>query len=580
MTCPDSRPVRGWCWCLVAAVMLAWNCLLASLASPYAILQHYDGVQYQLLARNRLKGHTELGDQFHTVHAEGSHPMWRPGLVWIEEGLARCLGSVRAAAAAASALGTTLLQVALLWLAYGAFGRKTFFLVLVSFAAPLVSTHFVTLAVGQGPEVWSATAIVAGLGGLAFALARPSWAGALLAGAVAGLAEWFRTGNLLLFAVPCAMYALAALYRRDRRGFALPVSALCSFVAVIGVGGLMTPSPLNKSVANLWVFLIEQEGPFVPGKIPDGTTGYYSMAGYRLEPRSHEITIDEIIRRSHGQSFPGFLREHAGTIFPAYLGRIGDALRSGLGGLRDRTGNLIVALFAAELLVCLARREPQVLHVLALAGGALAHYFGPVLLVCGDQPTHYLLVALPLFLLIAAQGMRRVLEWLRAVSSWHSEGQPAAPQPTPRWLVAALALVFLALSLPFYRSVWNTLSEFQAASAAQQAAVDALHLHGQRVACRNMAYFVDRDVETLLLPFAPVSDLADYVRSHGADGVLVWEEDPMPFFKAFPYTSWSEFDRAMQENALFGPPRVSGAWRWYRVRRPGYPDRANGGGPA
>jgi hypothetical protein len=170
-----------------------------------------------------------------------------------------------------------------------------------------------------------------------------------------------------------------------------------------------------------------------------------------------------------------------------------------------------------------------------------------------------------------------MMEWLPAVSRRCSGSQPAVPKPTPRWLVVTLAFVFLSLSLPFYCSVWNILRDFQAASAAQQAAVDALDLHGQRVACRNMVYFVDRDVETLLLPFAPVADLADYISSHGADGVLVWEEDPMPFFKAIPYSSWVEFDRAMREHPLFDSVQVSGAWRWYRVRRSGYPDRSNGG---
>src|SRR6266403_5323339 len=74
----------------------------------------YDGTQYHLLVRNRLHGHYEIGDTAHTVREEGRHPIWRPGLVWIEEGLARLFGSVRSGAAAASALGTTLLELAML----------------------------------------------------------------------------------------------------------------------------------------------------------------------------------------------------------------------------------------------------------------------------------------------------------------------------------------------------------------------------------------------------------------------------------------------------------------------------------
>jgi hypothetical protein len=283
---PGEPSLRPRVWAGLALALLAWNSLLAAFASPQVILHHYDGVQYQLLARNRLLGHTEIGDRFHTVHAEGRHPMWRPGLVWIEEGLARCLGSVRAGAAAASAIGTTLLQLALLWLAYQCFGRKTFFLVLVCLPAPMVSTHFLTLAVGQGPEVWSAAAVVAGLGVLALGLARRSWAWALQAGALAGLSEWFRTGNVAVFTIPCAVYGLAALLRRDWRGMVLPASALASFVAVAGVGGLFAPSALNKTVANLWASLLEKEGPFVKGTMPDGTEGFHSLAGYRLDPES------------------------------------------------------------------------------------------------------------------------------------------------------------------------------------------------------------------------------------------------------------------------------------------------------
>ena len=100
-------------WCVVAALLLSWNGTLGTFASPFVMLHRYDCAQYQLLARNRLHGHYEVGDEAHSVHQEGCHPMWRPGLVWIEEALARCLGSVRKGAAAASVLGAALLELAL-----------------------------------------------------------------------------------------------------------------------------------------------------------------------------------------------------------------------------------------------------------------------------------------------------------------------------------------------------------------------------------------------------------------------------------------------------------------------------------
>src|SRR5438874_4313204 len=205
-------------WCVVAALLLSWNGTLGTFASPFVMLHRYDCAQYQLLARNRLHGHYEVGDEAHSVHQEGCHPMWRPALVWIEEGLARCLGSVRQGAAAASALGTTLLELALLCLAWRTFGKKTLLSVLVALAVPAVSLPFLVLAVGQGSEVWAAAAIVAGLALLVEAVRRHSGTWALAAGTVAALSEWFRTGNIMLFAIPCAVYTLAAFEQTRRQG--------------------------------------------------------------------------------------------------------------------------------------------------------------------------------------------------------------------------------------------------------------------------------------------------------------------------------------------------------------------------
>jgi hypothetical protein len=111
-------------WCMLALTLLVWNEMAGMMANPYTLVKGQDGAQYQLLARNRLLGHDEVGDSAYTVRREGSHPMWRPGLVWVEETLARCLGSVQAGAGAASGLGITLMELALLALAGVCFGRK------------------------------------------------------------------------------------------------------------------------------------------------------------------------------------------------------------------------------------------------------------------------------------------------------------------------------------------------------------------------------------------------------------------------------------------------------------------------
>jgi hypothetical protein len=549
----------------VGILLLTWNGVAASLASPFVLNHRYDGIQYQLLARNRLHGHYEVGDTAHTVGTEGRHPMWRPGLVWIEEGLARCLGSVRTGAAAASALGTTFLELTLLWLAWSCFGRKTWLFVLIALPAPAVSGPFLTLAVGQGPEVWAAAWIVAGLAALVVALQRRSWAWALLAGMVAGSAEWFRTGNLLLFAVPCGVYGLVALWQRDRRGFGMPVGALASFVAMATLCDWTVPSALNKTVANLWHRGIESGGPLVPGRLPDGTPITYSMANYTLVPGTAELAVDSVIRRSHDKSTLEYIREHSQEIIPAYLQSLQEAATGGFWGLRDRIGDLVLLLFAVQLLLLTCCREPGLPHTAALAGGALAHYLGPVMLLTGDQPTHYLLVAFPLFLVVAGRGAHRLVDGINAVCK-RGQAVLAQPQPVP-WVFVAVGLALLiGLSAPYYRSALYLLRGFQQQTSEEQAAVDALGLEGRKVACRNMCWFVDRNVHTILLPYATVAELETYARDHRIDGILVWEKEPMPFFNANPYGSAAAFDRALQASALFGSPRASGAWRWYPVR--------------
>jgi hypothetical protein len=582
---PDR--VHAGVWCALGILLLAWNCLLASLASPFVLIHRYDGVQYQLLARNRLLGHDEINERTHTVGTEGRHPMWRPGLVWIEEELARCLGSVRAGAAAASALGTTCLQLALLWLAWCCFGRKTWVFLVIGLPAPAVISPFLTLAVGQGPEVWAAACITAGLAALVIGIERPSWAWALSAGILAGAAEWFRTGNLLLFAVPCAVYGIAILSQHDFRRFALPAGALVTFVGMAALGDRTVPSSVNKTVANLGAWAIESQGPVVTGMPQDGTTATFSMADYTLVPGTADTSIDSIIYGSRGRSTLAYVREHAGEIAPAYLQNLKQAINAGFSGLRVRIGGLILALFGLQMLLELLRfgcsrmtgerailrrttsatpREPALSHTFALAGGALAHYLGPVMLLTGDQPTHYLYVALPLFLVLAGRGAHGLIDLIHTLCN-RGHSPVARAQQTPWAFIAAALVIIVGLSVPFYRSALRLLIGYQRQALQEQVAVNALGLDRKKVACRNMAWFVDQKVHTLLLPYATVAGLEKYVRAHGIDGILVWEKEPEPYFYATPYGSGAEFAQALQRSALFAAPQVSGSWRWYPVRR-------------
>jgi hypothetical protein len=561
MNAKGTNSLHAGVWVALGLGLLAWNGWLASFAGPFTLIHRYDGVQYQLLARNRLLGHCEVNDKTHTVGTEGRHPMWRPGLVWIEETLARGLGSVRAGAAAASALGTTALQLAVLWLAWCCFGKKTWLFAVIALPAPAVSSPFLTLAVGQGPEVWAAACVAAGLAALVIGLQRPSWPWTLSAGMLAGTAEWFRTGNILLFAVPCAVYSLAALWRRDLRRIAIPAAALALFLGMAALGDRAVPSSVNKTVANLWVWAIEGQGPLVTGDLQDGTTGTFSMASYTLVPGTEEIAIDSVICGSRDRSTLAYVREHVGEIVPAYIQNLREAVTEGFQGLRTRVGGLIVVLFGMQVLFLVFRRDPVPCHTVALAGGALAHYFGPIVLLAGDQATHYLYVGLPLFLVVAVHGAQRLVAFMNVRSPVAEGGQVSWPA------ITGGIVLFVVLSTPFYRSALQLLVNFQQQALHEQAAVNALGLEGKKVACRNMCWFVDQDVHTFLLPYATVPELERYVRGHDIDGILVWEDEPMPYFSAMPYRSLAELDQSLQRSSMFGEPQTSGTWRWYPVRR-------------
>jgi hypothetical protein len=542
-------------WCVLALLLLAWNVVLGTLASPFVLLHRYDSVQYQLLARNRLHGHYEVGDRAHTVHEEGCHPMWRPGLVWIEDGLARCFGSVHNGAAVASAVGTTLLELALLCLAWRSFGYRTSLCVVTAFAAPVVTFPFMELAVGQGPEVWAAAAIVAGLALLVEGLRRRSMLWAFSAGAVAGMSEWFRTGNLLLFAIPCAVYGLADIRRKDWRQFWLPACAFVTWLGMAGLGDRTVPSPVNKTIANLWDCSATMNGPLLTEELADGSCMTSSLLIYTLVPGTTEITIDAVLRDSCGRSTLMFCREHGSEIGTAYVQRLQQVLKSGFHGLRLRTGELVLVLFGIALLLGLARPDPLTSHMVAIAGAALGQYLGPVVLISGDEPSHYVLVAYPLILLVAVRGALLLVEL--GTTAWNRW------RAVPPIVLGIGPLLAALLSVPFLDGAMSRLLDLQRRAEQQQAAVDALSLEGLQVACRNMAWFVDRDVHTVFLPYATVPELENYVRAHAIDGILIWEDDGMAAFRANPYGSVNQFARALADSAVFAPPQVSGSWRWY-----------------
>jgi hypothetical protein len=558
----------GRVWCALTAFLLVWNGLAASFSGPFLFLQGYDGPQYQLLARNRLNGHTEVGDMAHTVRREGSHAMWRPGLVWVTQGLAYFTGSVALAGALASALGTTLMELALIWLALRSFGWATALVVFGCLVAPVsVGAHCLRLAVGQGPEPWATGAVLAGLAALVEALRRRSWGWAVLAGLAAGLSEWFRTGNLILFAVPCGVFILAALFRRDRLGWALPGTAVASFLALGALGGMLVPSRIDKTAANLWGNLAETQGPRVILHNREGDEFTHGFGGLVIAPGTNEATYDYIVRQAHHVKAKELFAEHSEEILGLYGERLGEVVFKAGSGLRSFTSNWMALAFFAQLLLSLIRRKREDVAALALGAGALAFYLGPCVLLRGNEATHYLLVMVPLVLLVGARGLVEV-----GKIAWETIRTRAPELAENLWqrriVLTGFALApVLGLTVSYYMEAIATLRGYQQEAADEMASLDSLNLEGKKIACRSMVWFVDRDVQTMLLPYATVPELANYARANRLDGILVWLDEPSLFFAASPYgPDPQDLDRALRHCRHFGKPRVAGSWKFYPVR--------------
>jgi len=566
---PVGHRVRVLLWCAVATFLLAWNGVLAMYTNPFLLLQQHDGTQYHLLVRNRLMGHYEVDDTAHTVRAEGQNPMWRPALVWIEESLARVLGSVQASASVASALGATLLELGLLWLASVCFGPKALALVGVSLFLPLQGTsYFMRMAVGQGPETWAAAALVAGLAGLAWALRRQSWGWAAVAGIVSGLAEWFRAGSYLIFLVPAFLYLLRALWQRDRKQAAIPSFALATFLATVFISGMLVSSRVNKTVVALTHRLQEQVGAqcIVPLG-PDAGARIY-LSGLQLCPNLLETNCDYAVNQARDVSTLAFLRDHGQKLADVYFDGVKEVLLTECGNLRDMAGNVAFFLFAAGILLSLPCRKEGDFHALAISAGALAHYLGPIALLRGADATHYLLVILPFVYVVAAYGAKQLIGVVSAVLKRLCPRQVDDTKPVP-WPMVAMGFAPVAcLSVIFFHGAFVCVTQSYDEAEEDRAAVAALGLEGRSVAVRSMGWFQDTDVQTVLLPYATVPELVKYAQAHRLDGLLLWEKTDMRYlyFSVTPYPTLDEFHQALEQSQAFGTPRVSGAWRWYPLR--------------
>ncbi|HEX5268852.1 MAG TPA: hypothetical protein VFW33_00130 [Gemmataceae bacterium] len=554
-------------WCVPAVLLLAWNGVVALYASPTSLLQGHDGAQYHLLVRNRLHGHYEPGDEGHTVRAEGQHPIWRPGLVWIEEGLARAFGSVAAGAAAAGALGTTLLGLALLALARACFDRATALVVLAVLLLPLTaSVQFLRMSVGQGPEPWAAAALTAGLAALAVALRRRSWAWGLAAGALAGSCEWFRAGSYLLFAVPCAVYALPALRRRDWPALAVPALAVVGFGLLTVAAGRLVASPVDKTAVALIHRMQERDGPKLLREVAGGEPVTVYLGGLVLPPDGDLTNCDQAVRDAHTVRAAEVFRARRDDVLASWLGGLRDIVTTGFRGLRLMVGPAVLIGFLLTLALALARRRGADLHVLALGAGVAAHYFGPVALLRGNDPTHYLLVVLPLVLVIAA---RFPAELWQAALARLERARPGLARVGVRLGAVPVLLVLGCIAAAFYGGALDTLRESRREADESQRALDSLGLEGRRIACRSMSWFADRDVRPMLLPYCSVRELERYVAHNRLDGVLIWHGSKEPYFTVSPEgQSFDDLRAALSASPAFGEPSVAGEWYWYPTRVP------------
>jgi hypothetical protein len=574
LTSPKARLIF---WCGATAFLLAWNGVLAMFANPFLMLQQHDGTQYHLLVRNRLKGHYEMEDYAHTVRAEGQNPIWRPALVWIEEPLARWLGSVQASARVASAIGATLLELGLLWLTSVCFGPRVVGLVAISLVLPLAGTcFFMRMAVGQGPESWAAAALVAGMAALVLALRRQSWTWAVSAGILAGLAEWFRAGSYLIFLIPAFLYLLRALLMRERGRRILPATAIAAFLAAVFVSGLLVPSRVNKTVVAMTHRLQEQVGVQCYVQLaPDAVARIY-MSGLQLCPNLVETNVDHAINEARDVSTLAFVREHFDELTGVYLDGIKGVFTTGFRGLRELTGEPVFYFFVFGILLSLPCRRETDVHALVLAAGALAHYFGPVVLLRGPDVTHYLLVILPFFYAVAAYGVQRLVTTAAVVlkrlfPKYVDDSEQVA---WPMLAMGAAPLVCIAVL--FYHGALTHVMETYQEAERDRSAVTALNLDGQKVAVRSMAWFEDLDVETVLLPYARAEQLVNYAQANGVDGLLLWEkEDPRyTYFCVMPYpelqhptfASLKDFHQALERTGAFDTPHHSGPWSWYPLR--------------
>jgi hypothetical protein len=358
------------------------------------------------------------------------------------------------------------------------------------------------------------------------------------------------------------------LWQRDGKRACVATVGLATFLATVFVSGVLVPSRVNKTVVALTHRLQEQVGEQCTIQLGPEAGARIYLSGLQLCPNLVETNCDRAVNDARDVSTMTFLREHWEKLASVYFDGVKGVLVTRFQGMRDMTGDVVFFLFAGGILLSLPCRRAADGHALALSAGALAHYFGPVVLLRGPDATHYLLVILPFMYVVAAHGANQLVATVSAVLKRLCPRLVDDSQQVPWPFVAIGVAPVLCLSLIFYHGALACVTQSFEEAEEDRAAVAALGLEGRKVACRSMAWFEDTDIETVLLPYAPAGQLVNYAQAHGLDGLLLWEKDDARYlyFCITPYPTLEQFHQALEQSNAFGAPRVSGAWRFYPLR--------------
>src|SRR5207253_454994 len=135
---------------------------------------------------------------------------------------------------------------------------------------------------------------------------------------------------------------------------------------------------------------------------------------------------------------------------PIYVHGLREIVTNSAAGLREMIGNLVFALFLFQVLSSLWIRDESSMHSLALGGGALAHYLIPTALLRGDEPTHYLYVAISFFVVVAAAGAVRVVRWCETLLATLSPQSPSRLAEARAFILILVLAPILCLTGVYY----------------------------------------------------------------------------------------------------------------------------------